>query len=216
MKKLVPFAPIIGAIAVLAAPPAAADDVVRTIERQVSAAEASRISLDFPVGELVVEAGSGREVEVHVALECDGWRKARCEEAAKKVELVASSGKNVNIQLKGWPRNGDRGLEGVFRVTVPRDLPLDAELGVGEMRISGLESDLSVNLGVGDVTVVMPESAVAEVHVDTGVGDANLSAGGQRIAGSGFVGKELDWAKGSGKAEVEIDCGVGEAKVRLE
>lgn len=213
MKKLVPIA----AAVLLAALPAAADEVVvRTLERQVSVAEASRIQLDFPVGELKVEVGSGRELEVHVELECDSPRKTRCAEAAKKVELAVSSGNRVSVELKGWPRSGSQGLEGNFRVTVPRDLPLNAELGVGNMTISGLEADLTANLGVGDVLVVMPESAVGEVHVDTGVGDANLLAGGERIAGSGFVGKELDWTRGSGKAEVEIDCGVGEARVRLE
>ena len=216
MKKLVPIAAVT-AIALLAALPAAADEVVvRTLERQVSAAEAARIQLDFPVGELKVEVGSGREVEVHVELECDSPRKTRCAEAARQVELVVSSGNRVSVELKGWPKSGNRGLEGNFRVTVPRDLPLNAELGVGSMTISGLEADLTANLGVGDVLVVMPESAVGEVRVDTGVGDANLLAGGQHIEGSGFVGKELDWTKGSGKAEVEIDCGVGEVRVRLE
>ena len=215
MKKLIPFAPV-AAIALLAALPAAADEVVRTLERQVSAADAARIHLDFPVGELKVEVGSGPEVEIHVELECESPRKTRCIEAAKEVELAVSSGKHVNVELKGWPRNGSRGLEGNFRVTVPRDVPLNAELGVGNMTITGLEADLNANLGVGDIMVVMPESAVAEVHVDTGVGDANLLAGGHRVEGSGFVGKELDWTKGSGKAEVEIDCGVGEARVRLE
>jgi hypothetical protein len=212
MKKLIPFA----AAALLVALPAAADEVVRTLERQVSAADASRIHLDFPVGELKVEVGSGREVEIHVELECDSPRKTRCIEAAKKVELDISSGDRLTVELKGWPKSGDRGMEGNFRVTVPRDLPLHAELGVGNMTISGLEADLNANLGVGDMMVVMPESAVAEVHVDTGVGDAHLLAGGNSIEGSGFVGKELDWTKGSGKAEVEIDCGVGEARIRLE
>lgn len=212
MRKLVPLA----AAVLLAALPAAADEVVRTLERQVAAAGVSRIHLDFPVGDLKVEVGSGREVEIQVELECDSPRKTRCIEAAKGVELAISSGSGLKVELKGWPRSGNRGLEGSFRVIVPRDLPLHAELGVGNMTISGLESDLTANLGVGDVLVVMPESAVAEVHVDTGVGDANLLAGGDRVKGSGFVGKELDWTKGSGKAEVEIDCGVGEARVRLE
>lgn len=211
MKKLIPFA-----AALLIALPAAADEVVRTLEHQVSAANASRIHLDFPVGDLEVEVGSGREVEIQVELECDSPRKTRCVEAAKKVELAVSSGDKLKVELKGWPKSGDRGMEGNFRVTVPRDLPLHAELGVGAMTIKGLEADLNANLGVGDVLVVMPEAAVGEVHVDTGVGDANLLAGKDRIAGSGFVGKELDWTKGSGKAEVEIDCGVGEARIRLE
>ena len=212
MKKLIPFV----AVALLAALPAAADEVVRKLDRQVSAADASRIHLDFPVGDLEVEVGSGREVEIQVELECDSPRKTRCIEAAKKVELVVSSGDKLKVELKGWPKSGDRGMEGNFRVTVPRDLPLNAELGVGAMTIKGLEADLNANLGVGDIMVVMPESAVAEVHVDTGVGDANLLAGGQSVEGKGFVGKELDWTKGSGKAEVEIDCGVGEARIRLE
>ena len=211
MKKLVPFV----ALALLGALPAAADEVVRTIDRQFSAADASRIHLDFPVGELDVVAGSGREVEVHVELECDSPRKTRCVEAAKAIELVASTGDKMHVELKGWPKSGTRGLEATVRVTVPRDLPLHAELGVGDMSISGLEADLTANLGVGDIEVTMPESAVAEVHVDTGVGDASLSAGGREVDGSGFVGKELDWTKGSGKAEIEIDCGVGEARVKL-
>lgn len=215
MKKLIPFR-LFPAMALLMALPVAADEVVRTLEHQVSAADASRIHLDFPVGDLRVEVGSGREVEVHVELECDSPRKTRCVEAAKKVEIAVSSGNKLTIELKGWPKSGDRGMEGNFRVTVPRDLPLNAELGVGAMTIKGLEADLNANLGVGDIMVVMPESAVAEVHVDTGVGDANLLAGGRSIDGSGFVGKELDWTKGSGKAEVEIDCGVGEARIRLE
>ncbi|MEA2562711.1 MAG: hypothetical protein QOH06_4215 [Acidobacteriota bacterium] len=212
MKKLIPFA----AALLLAALPAAADEVVRKLERQVTAADTSRIHLDFPVGDLKVEAGSGREVEVYVELECDSPRKTRCVEAAKKVELVVTSGNRLNVELKGWPKSSDRGMEGKFHVIVPRDLPLNAELGVGNMTISGLEADLTADLGVGDIMVIMAESAVAEVHVDTGVGDANLLAGGHKVEGSGFVGKELDWTKGSGKAEVEIDCGVGEARVRLE
>lgn len=212
MKKLAPLV----AAALLAALPAAADEVVRTLDRQFSAADASRIHLDFPVGELKVEAGSGRQVEVHVDLQCDSPRKTRCVDAAKAVELVASSGAKLHVELKGWPKSGTRGLEANVRVTVPRDLPLQAELGVGDMEISGLEADLSADLGVGDVTVTMSESAVAEVHVDTGVGDANLSAGGHNFEGSGFVGKELDWTKGSGRAEIRIDCGVGEAEVRLQ
>lgn len=212
MKRLIPFA----AVALLAAVPAAADEVVRKLDGRFSAADASRISLDFPVGQLIVEAGSGREVEVHVELQCDSLRKTRCVEAAKKVELVGGTGNKLLVELKGWPKNGSHGLDGIFRVTLPRDLPLTADLGVGEMRISGLEADLTADLGVGDVTVTMPESAVAEVRLNAGVGEANLSAGGRSIEGRGFVGKELEWDEGSGKARVKVDCGVGEARVKLE
>lgn len=211
MKKLIPFA-----AALLIALPAAADEVVRTLERQFSAAEATRIHLEFPVGELKIEAGSGREVEVHVDLKCDSKRKTRCVEATKVIELVGSTGDRLHVELKGWPKSGSRGMEADVRVTVPRDLPLQADLGVGELGVSGMEADLSVDLGVGDVNIVMPESAVRSVSVDTGVGDANVYAAGQHIEGSGFISKDVKWTKGEGKARVSVDLGVGDAEVRLQ
>ncbi|HWM90762.1 MAG TPA: hypothetical protein VN493_08355 [Thermoanaerobaculia bacterium] len=210
MRKTV----LLVAAALLGSLPLAADEVVRSLDRQFPAAEASRIHLDFPVGEVHVEAGAVRAVGVHVELECDSMRTSRCIEAAKKIELVATSGDSLHVELKGWPKAGNRGLEAKLRVTVPRDLPLTAELGVGEMRISGMESDLDADLGVGEVSVVMAASAVSEVHVDTGVGEADLFADGRHWEGSGFIAKELSWTKG--KAEVSVDCGVGEAEVRLE
>lgn len=212
MKKLVSFA----AAALLVALPVAADEVIRTIDRQISAADASRIHLEFPVGELKIEAGTGREVEVHVDLKCDSSRKTRCIEATKAITLVATPGERLHVELKGWPKSGSRGMEADVRVTVPRDLPLQAELGVGELGVSGMEADLSVDLGVGDVEIVMPESAVRSVSIDTGVGDATVYAASQRIEGSGFISKDVKWTKGEGKARVSVDLGVGDAQVRLE
>jgi hypothetical protein len=213
MKKL---ALLLGA-ALLGSLPAAADEVVRTIDHQFSAADIAGIHLDFPVGEMQVDAGAGREVRIQLKLECDSQRQTRCVEAAKGVEVVAGrSGDRMHVQLKGWPKGGTRGLEAHFVVVVPRDLPLKAELGVGEMRISGVESDLNVDLGVGEVNVKMPESAVASVSVDTGVGEAGLFAQGHRWESGGLVSRELHWNEGRGKAAVNVDCGVGEAQVRLD
>ena len=194
-----------------------ADEVVRTLDKQLSAGNVAGISLDFPVGEVVVEAAAGRQVQVRVELECDSRRESRCVEAARGIELVSTvSADRLRVGLKGWPKSGTRGLEATYRVSVPRDLPLRADLGVGELRISGLENDLEVDLGVGEVNITMAESAVASVNLDTGVGEANLTAQGRSWESSGFIAKELSWRKGTGKAEVRVDCGVGEANVRLK
>jgi hypothetical protein len=213
MKKL---ALLVGA-ALLGSLPAAADEVVRTIDRQLSAADVSGIHLDFPVGEMQVDAGTGRQVQVQVRLECDSKREARCMEAAKGIEIISStSSDRLHIGLKGWPKAGTRGLEAHVVVSVPRDLALKAEMGVGEMRISGLESNVDANVGVGEISVKMAESAVASVSMDTGVGEANLFAQGRRWESSGLVSRELKWHEGHGKASINVDCGVGEAKVRLD
>jgi hypothetical protein len=213
MKKLALF---VGA-ALLSSLPAAADEVVRTLDRQLSATDVSGIHLDFPVGEMEVSAGTGRQVQVQVRLECDSKRQSRCTEAAKAIEIVSStSGDRLHVELKGWPKAGTRGLEAHYVVSVPRDLPLKAEMGVGELRISGLESDVNVDIGVGEVTVKMAESAVASVNVDTGIGEASLFAQGHHWESSGLVSRELKWHEGHGKASVNVDCGVGEAEVRLD
>lgn len=213
MKKL---ALLLGA-ALLSSLPAAADEIVRTLDRQLSAANLAGIHLDFPVGEVQVAAGAGREVQVQVKLECDSPRQTRCVEAAKKLEIVSSTSDNrLHVEVKGWPKGGTRGLEAHYIVTVPRDLPLKAELGVGEMDISGLENDLNADLGVGEVRVKMAESVVASVNVDTGVGEANLFAQGHHWESAGLISRELKWHEGRGKAAINVDCGVGEAQVRLD
>jgi hypothetical protein len=212
MKKLIlPLAAIL-----LGALPAAADDTVRTLNQAFPVNAMNEIDLEFPVGEVIVEAWDEPQVKVEARFECKSFRTQRCTEAAKALRLAATQrSQRLHVELQGWPKSGDRGLEMKVRVKVPRDLPLNAELGVGALNISGVESDLRADLGVGEVRVEMPQSAVGSVHLDTGVGDANLSAGGKRYQSSGFIAKELSWTRGSGAADVEVDCGVGEIQVEL-
>ncbi len=211
MKKLIlPLAAIL-----LGALPAAADDVVRTLNQAFPVNAATEIDLDFPVGELIVEAWDEPQVKVEARLECDS-KSGRCAEAAKALRLTANtSPQRLSVELQGWPKGGTRGLEAHVRVKVPRDLPLTAALSVGEMTISGMESDLDADVGVGEVRVAMQKSAVSSVHLDTGVGEAHLSAGGKRYESSGFIAKELSWTRGTGQADIEVDCGVGEINVEL-
>ncbi len=196
---------------------AGADEVVRTLDRQVSAADADSIHLDFPVGEVRIDGGAGRQVRVQLTLECDSKSDSRCVSTARGLELISSTvDDRLHIGLKGWPKAGTRGLEAHFVVTLPRDLPLRAELGVGELKIAGMESDVDADLGVGEVGVKMAASAVRSVTMDSGIGEATLTANGHRWESAGLFTKEIDWNKGDGKAEVTVDCGVGEAQVRLE
>jgi hypothetical protein len=211
MKKLIlPLAAIL-----LGALPAAADEVVRTMSQAFQVKTADEIHLEFPVGEMVVQAWDESQVKVEARFECDS-KSGRCAEAAKALRFVASTqGQKLHVELQGWPKSGTRGLEAHVQVKVPRGLPLIAELGVGELSISGIEGNLNAEVGVGEVRIAMAESAVGSVHLDAGIGEANLSAGGKRYQSSGFISKELNWTRGSGQADVQVDCGVGEINVEL-
>lgn len=212
MKKLVSTL----AVALLWTIPASADETVRHLEKQIPANGVERVSLDFPVGEVLVDGWDNQQVDLDVRLECERDTRS-CREAAQKVRVVYNTdGGQIRVEMKDWPKMGGKGLEAHVTVKVPRRLALNADLGVGEMRIAGIEGHLNADLGVGELSVTMPESAVASVNADTGVGEANLTVNGRHYESSGLVAKEIRWTKGTGSSRVQVDCGVGEIDVRLQ
>lgn len=197
--------------------PASADDdvVVRRFVKQFPVTGVERVLVDVPVGEVVVEGWNGQQVELEVRLECDESGGA-CEDLAKRVKVVYSNQEDeLTLRLKEWPKSRNKGLEAHVYVRMPRDLPLKAHLGVGELSIEALESNVDADLGVGELNVTLPAAAVGSVNADTGIGEANLTAGGRHYESAGLVAREIRWTKGTGKARVEADCGVGEINVQL-
>lgn len=212
MKKLV--LPV--AAALLCALPASADEVVRTFQKQIPLGGVENIRIEIPVGELEIVAGEGQQVETKVEVLCKHG-KPRCQEAAKNLRFVYSTDDGqLHFQLKDWPKMNAKGLQVRARFTVPRDLPLRTELGVGELTVDGIEGDFQADLGVGEVNVTMPEAAVGSVRLDTGIGEAGLRAGGRRYESEGLFVRQINWNKGKGKSSVEVDCGVGEINVALK
>lgn len=189
---------------------------VRTLDAHFTTGGVERVELEFPVGQLIVAGHQGRELVVKVDLACEAAKSRSCHEAAREVRLVGRiADERLRVELDDWPRVGARGLQAYARVHVPRHLPLHCELGVGELKVSGMEGDVAIDLGVGEVHVSMPEHAVGRVELDVGVGEADLSTAGGRQSGKGWVAKELHWRKGKGDSTVRVDCGVGEIKVAL-
>ena len=207
----------LAAAALLWTLPAQADDdeVVRRFVKELPADGVERVVVDIPVGEVVIEGGSDQQVHLEVRLECDDRKKA-CEELAQRVKVVYSRDEgDLTLRLKEWPKSRNKGLEAHVRVQVPRDLPLKAHLGVGELSIADLANSVQADLGVGELNITLPADAVGTVNADTGIGEASLVAGGYHYESAGLVAREIRWDKGTGKARVEADCGVGEIDIRL-
>lgn len=208
---------LILAAALLWVAPVGADEIVRAFKQQIPVSTAEKVHLDFPVGEVEVEGWAESRVDLDVQIKCNR-PTPRCQEAAKALRLVYdNSGERLKVEIKNWPKvSGGRGMNVVAHVRVPRDLALTADLGVGELEISGVHGNLSADLGVGEVSVTLPRESIGSVNLDTGVGEANLVVDGRRYQSSGLVAKEVRWTKGTGRAGVTVDCGVGEINVRLE
>ena len=193
-----------------------ADVVVRHFDKQFAQGNAQRVLVDVPVGQVIIEGTDERQVHLDVSLMCER-REGECAEIAQRVKVVYSTEDDeLALRIKEWPKTRNKGLQAMVRVRVPRNLPLEADLGVGELRIENVASDLRADLGVGELSITMPESVVSSVNADTGVGDANLRAGGRRYQSSGLIAKEIRWSQGPGKSHIEADCGVGEISIALK
>jgi hypothetical protein len=217
MKRLILPLLLLAVPAVCAVPAAAENrETVRTLGGRYDAAKLATVAIDIPVGELAVEAVEGSEVSVEMELRCRKGR-SRCESAAEKVRFIAGgmSGERLRFRVEGWPKASRGSLEARVRLRLPAHLALDAELGVGELRIEGLTGDVTADLGVGEVTATLPQSAVASVRLDAGIGEAVLRTREKRYENSGVGVKTLRWTEGTGRAEIQVDCGVGEIQVAL-
>jgi hypothetical protein len=208
---------ILAAAALLWTLPARADrdEVVRRFVKQLPANGVERVVVDVPVGEVIIEGTNEAQIQIEVRLECDD-RGGACEDLAQRVKVVYSrEDGDLTLRVKEWPKSRNKGLEAHVRVEVPRDLPLKAHLGVGELSIASLVSGVEADLGVGELNITLPAAAVGSVTADTGIGEASLIAAGRRYESAGLVAREIRWTKGTGKARVEADCGVGEIDIKL-
>lgn len=205
----------------LAAPALADRDVVIRDETAAYPLQGARsLKIDVPVGDVHVDAADGDRVEARLTLRCS-QRSQRCRARAAELRLVSTRlDDDLALKLSGYDHHGNHGIhhpDVELHLKVPPALGVVVDMGVGELEIEGIEGDVSVDLGVGETRIVMPESAVRSVSLDVGVGEAHLSPRQAEAHHQGFLflGNEVDWKEGSGRARVSVDVGVGEAHVRL-
>jgi hypothetical protein len=216
IRRRLPAVLALAAAVALPAVAAAGGTEIRTLTGSVSAAGAERVEVDAPVGELHVEGAATSTVAARVVVRCDKPVKAECRRKAEAIELAATAdGERVRVTLRGWPKGGNDGLTLSLAVTMPSDLALVAELGVGELVVRGVEAGARLELGVGEMRIEAPAASVRRADLEVGVGGASLHVGGRRIEGKGFLGREIDWTSGRGRHLIDAEVGVGEIEVRL-
>lgn len=207
--------PLVMAVSLSAGP---SDEVVRTFSEQYGAGGIASISLDVPVGEVEISAGSSDRVELDVVLECDdGWGSSRCRDRADQIRLESRERNGrLSIELEGYSTWRNRGLEVHLELRLPPRIALELDMGIGEVDIRDLQSDVTVDLGIGEVFVGMDESLVAKVVLDAGIGETSLRTSEGRSSVAGLFTSELAWDEGGGEATIRVDLGIGEINVRIQ
>ena len=169
----------------------------RTLNSSHTLASGEDLSVDVSVGSVTIEAVDSSQVEVEVRAECKRGRN--CESLLADVEIVPrqSSGQlRVKVERPNQRGNDDLDLE-VF-VRVPRGTPVELDLGVGSVEIYGIEEDLRVEVGVGEVDLELDERQMSDIKLDVGVGSARLLGGssGRERTKKGFLGSTVRWGNG--------------------
>lgn len=186
-------------------------DNYKNINRTLDADELDSLRIEFSVGELEVEIWDGDSIELDIELTSErnwlSWRRRKVED----IELeVRTSGDELFLGI-------DEGkLNQHWVVKMPAKLALDVELGVGEIRIDGLDNNLAVELGVGEIEVITATDNFDHIDASVGVGDATLRGFGSGTENErSFVSADAHY-EGRGDYTIEVELGVGDALVRLD
>lgn len=179
-----------------------------------------RISVDLPVGDLVVLPSNAAQIRVDMTIRCSST-SSRCKEMAKEIELVSDrSGSSLDLEIDGYPEHSSGGgLPSVdLTIWIPASTELHSEVGVGDTTVTGVEGNIDVQCGVGDVTLSALESKVRSIHIESGIGSAKLFVKKRPVEVPGFLflGHELDWHEGRGDARVDVEAGVGSVRVSID
>ena len=183
----------------------------KTIEQQFDAQGLSSLELDVSVAEMDVEVYDGHEVRVEITLKADRRLFGLRAGSVDGIELrMDTSDTTLYLGID------EQDLDQEWIVQVPRHLAMSIMLGVGELNIDKLENDLVAEIGVGSVRVEVIESAIAEIQLSTGVGDAAIRGMSSRADNErSFISADAHY-QGEGEHNVTIDVGVGEILVRSD
>lgn len=189
---------------------------VRILSEAFDPAGHEGVTLDVPFGEVVVEGSGDSTIVAEVRLRC---RRdiGDCQDRLEDVELVPRERRGrLVLELEGLGFWRARGTDVNVRLEVPAELALEVELGAGELEVSDMRSDVSVDVGAGEIRISLDESVVREVSADNGIGETRLYHRAGRQTSSGIMGgREVYWDAGPGAHVISASLGVGEIEVTL-
>lgn len=205
-------------LCLVASPAAAGDRAVREFTQEFDVNGADTLYLDVSVGEIHIEGTDSDRIVAEVRVRCDGgWNSSRCEERADDVEIEQSTRRGtLMLEVAGVSTWRSGGMSVELHLSMPADLDMELDFGVGEAGIRDLRGDVHVDMGIGEVSVRLPQASVGKVRVGTTIGEASLRRrDGRRSQASGLFAGGVRWSNGPGSSEVVVELNIGEATVTL-
>ncbi|MCE2714079.1 MAG: DUF4097 domain-containing protein [Acidibacter sp.] len=191
-------------------PIALAADNVRTVKHVYPASGISRLVVDNRVGEVRIRPGTGDSYEVTVNLEGNRHGLMRKLKSVDGLDINAKTS-NGRLHLKF----NEDDVEADWTILLPKALPeeVGVNLGVGQVDLSAPNSAISIDLGVGDVDVRTNKASAGDITLTVGVGEASVRGTPSTVKASGVASNVS--SKGDGARDVTVTVGVGDASVVL-
>ncbi len=197
-------------IMTLSATSAMANDV-KVLEKTMDAKSFTRLVLDVPVGEINVKVAKGSDISLVVELEPDEDWLGRSSDLSDAEISIRDDGSTLKLKVD---LEDDDDVEQNWTVTMPAEMAVALNLGVGAVEIDDLKSDIKVDLGVGEIDMAVDTSLFDSIKLDAGVGDTSIKGGKGRYERDQVLVTSSSQLHGEGKNELEANVGVGDIEVR--
>ena len=186
-----------------------------------TAEESKTLIVDGPVtlkvqddaGDVRIVGEEGEKVEIKIVKTGYALTQARAEEDLKNIRYEMEQDGNVITLTYELSKISTRNVDTVdFIVTVPNEVTVDVNAGMGEVNISGTNGEVTIFNDFGDVIVENIQGAVSvetkggRVNaslIDAGDGSIDLSSGFGKVFLEQATGKDIKLYSNSGLLEMD-------------
>lgn len=188
-----------------------------TPNNALSADVAQVLVLQLPSGDVTVRPSPDDQLHATTVFYCaEGGDRCRKKSEAAKIHLQ-SEDKTSTLSFSPGSSYSTRTANINIDIAVPVVEQLVVDMPAGALTVESPTACIRLKLGAGDASIRAPESDVASVDLDTGLGESSLrtSSGQADESRPLLVGSEVNWDKGSGNCDLRGRVRAGSLSVHL-
>ena len=178
------------------------------ISHRIDASTLESVEILIPVVQMRIEVydGNAVELEIDVRSKPRMWIFGR--QSVDDIELeIDRDGNELILGID------EKNLEQTWRVRIPRNLAINMNIGVGEVKLNQFANDLDVDLGVGEVSVLVDDLEYRSINLSVGVGETTIRGFEHAARSNRELVSDSAHYNGDGEHRMDIEVGVGEASV---
>lgn len=177
---------------------------VKTITMELDAAQLQLLQLQVGVGQIKIKTANTDTIQLRV----DVSGEKRWWFFSHKVGDVELTQQRQDQQL--MLRVEKENTKQDWQLTIPRQLAVSVELGVGQLFAEQFTADMHADIGVGQITAELDTNQYRQILLSAGVGNVQLkNAPTESKSERHLVGGSLE-LNSSGQATFEASVGVGD------